>query len=76
MVGEQLQVGRSLPGRGAWVCAAGDSADEDCLRRAVTGDRLRRAFRRAVPSGAAEDLIAALRRVDNAVAVTSAPRAF
>ena len=55
-MGGRLQVGRALPGRGAWVCAG----DEDCLRRAASPNRLRRAFRRDVTQGASQDLIAAL----------------
>ena len=55
-MGERLQAGRALPGRGAWVCAG----DAGCLRRAASPDRLRRAFRRNVTRGVAEDLIAAL----------------
>ena len=56
-VGDRLQPGRTLPGRGAWICAS----EKSCLQRAATPERLRRAFRRDIPAGAAEDLILALR---------------
>ena len=69
-MGDRLAVGRTLPGRGAWVCAG----DEDCLRRAASPDRLRRAFRRDVPRGAAEDLIAALQPEADAVATSARGR--
>ena len=54
---ERLQAGRTLPGRGAWICAS----DQACLRRAATPERLRRAFRRDIPAGAPQDLVVALR---------------
>lgn len=69
-MGERLGVGRTLPGRGAWVCAG----DQDCLRRAASPDRLRRAFRRDVPHGVAEDLIAALQPEADAVAPSASVR--
>ena len=69
-MGERLGVGRTLPGRGAWVCAG----DEGCLRRAASPERLRRAFRRDVPRGAARDLIAALQVEADAVAPSARTR--
>ncbi|MCE2524709.1 MAG: YlxR family protein [Acidimicrobiia bacterium] len=54
--GDRLRPGRTLPGRGAWICAS----EPACLQRAATPGRLRRAFRRELPAGAAEDLIVAL----------------
>ncbi|MDE0194698.1 MAG: DUF448 domain-containing protein, partial [bacterium] len=70
LVGERLQAGRALPGRGAWICAG----DDDCLRRAASPARLRRAFRRDVPHGAADDLIAALEPVGHGVSPPAPPR--
>ena len=70
LLGERLVVGRALPGRGAWVCVG----DASCLRRAASPDRLRRAFRRGVPGGAAEDLIAALGPAADAVAAPARMR--
>ncbi|MXV91260.1 MAG: DUF448 domain-containing protein [Acidimicrobiia bacterium] len=70
LVGERLQEGRALPGRGAWVCAG----DDDCLRRAASPARLRRAFRRNVPPGAADDLIAALEPVGHGVSPSARRR--
>ena len=46
-------MGRTLPGRGAWICAG----ERTCVQRAVAPDRLRHAFRREVPAGAARDLV-------------------
>lgn len=69
-MGERLGVGATLPGRGAWVCAG----DGDCLRRAASPDRLRRAFRRDVPRGVAEDLIAALQPAADAVVASARTR--
>jgi len=63
-VGERLQAGRALPGRGAYICAG----DDGCLRRAGAPERLRRAFRRDIPRGVADDLIAALAPVGHGVA--------
>ena len=57
LVGDRLRVGRNLPGRGAWICAS----EPSCLQKATAPDRLRRAFRRSIPAGAAEDLRADLR---------------
>lgn len=68
-MGERLQAGRALPGRGAWVC----DGDGDCLRRAGAPERLRRAFRRDVSPGVADDLMAALGPVGDGVS-PSAPR--
>lgn len=52
-MGDRLRVGRTLPGRGAWICVA----DPACLQRATAPERLRRAFRRSIPSGASESLL-------------------
>ncbi|MCY4102818.1 MAG: DUF448 domain-containing protein [bacterium] len=70
VVGERLRAGRALPGRGAWVCAG----DDGCLRRATAPERLRRAFRRDVPAGAADDLIAALEPVGHGVSPSARRR--
>ncbi|MCE2532463.1 MAG: YlxR family protein [Acidimicrobiia bacterium] len=69
-VGERLQAGRALPGRGVYLCAGGD----DCLRRASAPERLRRAFRRDVPRGVEDDLIAALGPVGHGVSPSARGR--
>ena len=48
-----LEVGRSLPGRGAWLCAASPVA---CIDLAVTRKAFARALRTEVPPAAVEGL--------------------
>lgn len=52
-MGDRLQIGRTLPGRGAWLCVS----DPSCLQKATAPERLRRAFRRPIPAGAAKGLV-------------------
>ena len=40
-VGEALQVGRTLPGRGAWLCAGSPSCLDLAVRRRALGRALR-----------------------------------
>jgi len=47
-----LRVGRTEPGRGAWLCAGSPA----CLERATRRGALSRALRREVPSGDIERL--------------------
>jgi predicted RNA-binding protein YlxR (DUF448 family) len=47
--GDGVAVGRTLPGRGAWLCAG----SEDCLERAVKRSALGRALRAPVAVDAA-----------------------
>ncbi|MGH8981723.1 MAG: YlxR family protein [Acidimicrobiales bacterium] len=46
-----LAVGRTLPGRGAWLCR-----NPDCLSKAVRARALERALRAPLRAGAAEEL--------------------
>ena len=47
-----LAVGRTLPGRGAWLCAGAT----DCLDEAIRRSAFARAFRAKVAAGEAESL--------------------
>ncbi|MDQ3107289.1 MAG: YlxR family protein [Actinomycetota bacterium] len=52
-----LAVGRTLPGRGAWLCDASDSCLDLALRRKAFG----RAFRAPISDGAPDSLRVLLR---------------
>jgi predicted RNA-binding protein YlxR (DUF448 family) len=53
-----LEIGRTLPGRGAWVCAGTDGAIEPgCLQQAER----RKAFPRALRGDLADGALSALR---------------
>ena len=54
-----LDIGRTLPGRGAWVCPT-----SECLDLAVRRNALPRAFRQELAAGAADALRARMDKLN------------
>ncbi len=53
-----VQIGRTAPGRGAWICSS------DCFARAAERGTLARALRRELTSTEVEELRATLESID------------
>jgi predicted RNA-binding protein YlxR (DUF448 family) len=53
-----VQIGRTKPGRGAWICSS------DCFARATKRGTLARALRRELTSTEVEELRATLESID------------